>query len=337
MPELLQLLLIALLGSIVPLIGGVFFLYWSPFSKTIERFAIPFAAGALITVGFIGLLPEAVHFLGTTALWGVLAAFIGSFLVERLFFSFHHHDHEDHHHSKTGDKSISKKDQSAAQSSVGLVLLGDTIHNLIDGVAIGGAFLVNPGLALITAFSTFLHELPHEIGDFGILLKASWEKRNILLVNTLSASVTVLGAFAVQQFAFDGAVIGWLMAISAGIFIYLGSVDFLPNSFDHAEKNWPNMVALLLGVVILAAGFTIIPHSHDEAGHTHEVGEMHNHDKAHTDHDHDHDEDDHAKDEAEHDADLDYQADHHSDDEHAADHHEEEPHTEEDGHTHGHN
>lgn len=278
MPELLQLTLIALFASIVPLIGGIIFLYWNPFSKTIERFAIPFAAGALITVGLVGLLPEAIHLLGTKALWGVLAAFFVSFLFERLFFSFHHHDHHgsEGSHSKK-HHTTEHKASSAAQSSVGLVVLGDTIHNVIDGIAIGGAFLVNPGLAFITALSTFLHELPHEIGDFGILLKAGWEKKKIVLINVLSASAAILGAFSVQFFAVNTSIIGWLLAVSAGIFIYLGSVDFLPHTFDHGGKNWPNMAALMLGVVVLSIAFNLIPHSHEELGddHGHDDTEVH--------------------------------------------------------------
>ena len=104
-----------------------------------------------------------------------------------------------------------------------MVMAGDTIHNFVDGVAIGASFVVSPVLGAITAFSTFLHEVPHEIGDFGILLKAGWRRRNILLTNIISALATLIGAFLVYLMPVGDHILGVFIAIAAGLFLYLGA------------------------------------------------------------------------------------------------------------------
>ena len=211
----MQLFLLALLGSIVALLGGVVFLYDRKLSSTLERHSIPFAAGVLVTVALLALIPEAFELIGESALVIVLFSFFGAYLLEHFLVSIHHHERH-HHHGRV------------QESSVALVVMGDTIHNFIDGIAIAVSFFVNPGLGLATAFSTFLHEVPHEIGDFGILLSAGWKRRKILLINVISASFTIVGAFLTFFVAESNSFVGGMMAVSAGIFLYLGTIDFLP-------------------------------------------------------------------------------------------------------------
>jgi len=164
MSEVLNLFLLALLGSVIALFGGVVFLFNRRLSSVLEKYSVPFAAGVLVTVSLLGLIPESEHEIGEMAHWIVLASFLGVYLFEHLFFGIHHHGDEDEHHKEI------------EESSIGLVLFGDTIHNFIDGVAIAASFMISPNLGFITALSTFLHEVPHEIGDFGILLKAGWKR-----------------------------------------------------------------------------------------------------------------------------------------------------------------
>lgn len=262
MNEFLQLFLLSLLGSVVALGGGALFLYSARLSKILEKNAIPYAAGILITLALGGLIPEAIEFLGRDALLIVLAAFFGSYFFEQLFFDFHHH-HDHHHH---GEKNI--------KSSVPMVLLGDTIHNFIDGVTIGVSFIVSPAFGLVTAVSTLLHEIPHEIGDFGILLKAGWQKKHVLLVNLLSALATVVGAFLTVYFVQDDAIIGVALAISAGIFLYLGAIDFLPNATSGFKNRFIGSLPLLLGVLSMLMLLLYAPHSHVESHHDGEHEEL---------------------------------------------------------------
>jgi zinc and cadmium transporter len=211
---------------------------------------VPFAAGVLLTVALVGLVPEAVHGIGARAYGVVLWAFLGAFLFEHVFFGLHHH--EEHPHAEVKEGSIL------------LVILGDSIHNLVDGVAIGAAYLINPGLGLITAISTFLHEVPHEIGDFGLLLKAGWRRREIVLVNLASALMTLPGALAALWLS-STPVLGYLLAISAGVFLYLGASDFLPHATERKSKIQA-AVGVLIGVVVMLVTLSAIPHTHESGG-----------------------------------------------------------------------
>lgn len=248
--EAFGLLLQALLGSVIALFGGVVFLYNRKLSSVLEKYSVPFAAGVLVTVSIMGLIPEAEHLLGESAFLIVLISFLSVYLFEHLFFDIHHHGEEDGHTHQIKD------------SSIGLVIFGDTIHNFIDGIAIGAGFLINPNLGFITALSTFLHEVPHEIGDFGILLKAGWKKSKILIVNIISASMTVFGAFTVYFFSHSETLNGTLMAISAGIFLYLGASDFLPKIETNGKNKFKAIIPLVLGSLIIMVTILLLPHEH---------------------------------------------------------------------------
>ena len=244
-----QLLLLALLGSMVALIGGVVFLFNKSLSKTLAVNSVPFAAGVLITVSVLGLLPEALEMAGEKVFLIVLSSFFGAYFFEKIFFGIHHH--EDHQHGKD------------YKSSVPLVIFGDTIHNLIDGVAIAASYLVSPGLGLVTAISTLLHEVPHEIGDFGILLKAGWRRRNILIVNALSASATIVGASLVYFSSFGDELVGSLLALSAGVFLYLGASDFLPDVEYFSKSKVRAVIPLVIGVIAMVFTLMAVPHGHE--------------------------------------------------------------------------
>ena len=247
MTDLVNIVLLALLGSVVALVGGVVFLSVKKWTKMLSLYSVPFAAGVLVTVALIGLLPEAVHMIGEKAFLVVMLSLMGSYLFENLFCELHHHDHgcgHDHH-----------------QRAIPLVILGDTIHNFIDGVAIAAAYLVNPGLGLVTAISTFLHEVPHEIGDFGILLKAGFSKKKVLGVNLVSALMTIVGALVVYFLARGEIFSGYLLAVAAGMFLYLGASDFLPHAGEGIDKK-KSMVVVLLGMGLMYLTLSVVPHGH---------------------------------------------------------------------------
>lgn len=245
MIESLQLFSIALLGSFIALAGGIIFLYNRRLSDSLKTHSVPFAAGVLITVSLVALIPETFSEIGELALIIVLLSFFGAYFLEHFLVFIHHH--EEGHHA------------GLHKSSVLLVIVGDTIHNFIDGIAIASSFFVHPGLGLVTAFSTFLHEVPHEIGDFGILLKAGWKRKDILLVNAVSASATILGAFITYAFVDSVLFIGIMLSISAGIFLYLGAIDFLPHISEGYRNKSKAVIPLVLGVLIMLATFMLVP------------------------------------------------------------------------------
>ncbi len=245
MTDVLNLLALSFLGSILALAGGVVFLVYRKWSQVLANYSVPFAAGVLLTVSMIGLMPEAVDAGGEGLFAWVLGAFLGAFLFESFLFGLHHHESGEHARNR---------------GPMALVIIGDTIHNFIDGMAIAASYFVAPGLGMVTAISTFLHEVPHEIGDFGVLLKAGWKRKSILIVNVLSASTTFLGAGAVWRWSYDHDLIAKLLAVAAGLFLYLGASDFLPHIYKGKLNMGRSVVALLLGVAAMLVTFMVFGH-----------------------------------------------------------------------------
>jgi zinc and cadmium transporter len=262
--DLINIILLSLLGSVIALSGGILFLSLQKFSKVLSKYSIPFASGVLITVSFLGLIPESFHLIGETAFVVMLVSFLGSYFFEMFACDLHHHDNHSCHHHHDGHHH--------SEGSVPLLIVGDTIHNFIDGVAIAAAYLVNPGLGLITAFSTFLHEVPHEIGDFGILLKKGYSKKNIILINLFSASFTVVGAILIYYFGSDTPLPGYLLAVAAGMFIYLGASDFLPKAHEDIDKK-KAVGMLLIGAAVMYLSLSIVPHEHTDGAQEDEHNE----------------------------------------------------------------
>ena len=129
MSEITVLFLLATLGSVAGLIGGAIFLLKKEWAKGLASRALPLAAGVLLAVSFLELLPEAVEQVGETAFVTLLVVFVALFLIERFLFLLHHHDERHSHGSK---------------AAVPMVIFGDTVHNFLDGVAIAAAFVVEP-------------------------------------------------------------------------------------------------------------------------------------------------------------------------------------------------
>jgi zinc and cadmium transporter len=256
MSDLINVLGLAFLGSVLALVGGVAFLLKKDWSEWLSSYSVPFAAGVLLTISLLGLLPEAVDMYGEGAFGVALLTFLVAYLFEHFFFCIHHHDHDCKHGLRY-------------KAAIPMVIVGDTIHNFIDGVAIAATYMVSPGLGLVTTISTFLHEVPHEIGDFGILLGAGWRRKKILLVNVLSALATIVGALVVWFWIEDPALIGMLLAVSAGLFLYLGASDFLPNIHQGKISEKKAIAALIIGVLVMFLTIKLTPHSHGEDDHNH--------------------------------------------------------------------
>lgn len=252
MRALIEVLGLSLIGSILALVGGVVFLFSQKWSRVLEKYSVSFAAGVLLTISLVGLLPEAVETVGERAFVITLLTFVAIYLCEHIFFQVHHHD------------SCSRGNN--LKRAIPFVVIGDSIHNFIDGVAIAASYFVSPGLGFITAFSTFLHEVPHEISDFGILLRAGWARRLVLIVNVLSALTTLLGALMVYFFSLNEVLIGFLLAVSAGLFLYLGASDFLPQIEEEEKNPIKAVLPLLAGVAVILLVLLAVPHEHGNGG-----------------------------------------------------------------------
>lgn len=243
-------------GGVFSLIFGVVLIGSEALRIKAIRYGLPFGAGALLSAAFLGLLPEAVEGsdIHSVALL-VLGGFLTFFVLERLLGWFHHH-HDSFLHPETHNE----RDKTHQW----LVIIGDTLHNAIDGVAIGAAFLVDPAAGIGTALAVAAHEIPQEIGDFSILLAKGMRARNVLLINLLSAFATVITAVTVFLF---GEAAGFnpmpLLAVAAGFFIYIAASDIVPDIHEK-PRNEANAqaVMLLIGVILVGYSISLTPHDH---------------------------------------------------------------------------
>lgn len=251
----------SLIGGVFSLIGGVFLLSRKKSAEMLAKYATPFAAGALLAAVFLDLLKEGIEKSPVdTVLIATLAGILLFFTAERFLRWFHHH-HE--HEDKKSDPSIS------------LIITGDTLHNALDGVAIASAFLISVPTGIVTTLAVAAHEIPQEIGDFGLLLSKGMSKLKVLLVNVFSALATVLAA--VITFALgseDKLPVGVLLGLSAGFLLYIAMSDIIPTIHAKTSKQpLLNIQPLLLLIGVAVVGLAInLAHSYIESEHGHEGG-----------------------------------------------------------------
>lgn len=233
-------LFFSLIGGLFSLIGGFLLIAGKKHTKKVAMYATPFAAGALLAAAFIDLLPEAVDSgVAETALLATLIGILLFFLLERFLRWFHHHhdDSEDHH-----DPSIS------------LIIIGDTLHNFIDGIAIAAGFLVDVPTGIAVTIAVAAHEIPQEIGDFGLLLNKGMSKKSVIIVNIISALATALAAVIFFSIGQETALrLDIILGIVAGFFIYIAVSDIIPSIHKNEQNNLagPQTLLLIAGVIIV--------------------------------------------------------------------------------------
>jgi zinc and cadmium transporter len=247
----------SLIGGVFSLIGAIIFLKSKRGADKLAKYATPFAAGALLAAVFLDLLKEGVEESSADSV--MIAALVGIvtfFLAERLLHWFHHH-----HQHENSDPSKS------------LIIIGDTMHNALDGVAIAAAFLVSVPTGIVTTLAVAAHEIPQEIGDFGLLLSKGMARKKVLLVNIFSALATT--AAAVATFALGSAEklpLGILLGVSAGFLLYIALSDVIPEIHENASKkhllDW-QPVLLVLGIIVVGISISL-SHQYIDAGHAHE-------------------------------------------------------------------
>lgn len=243
-------ILFSLIGGLFSLAGGLILLWKENFARKISIYLISFAAGTLLGAAFLNLLPEATK--ASQAMEGVniflftLIGFLVFFLIENLFLKVHHHIAERH--------PDYTEEHQTLDIAPKLLLIGDSIHNFLDGIAITAAFLVNIPLGITTALVVAAHEIPQEIGDFAIMLHAAWKKGKIIFWNSISALMTTVGALL--AFSLRDSLepfIGQLLALTAGLFIYIGATDLLPEI-----KHTTSKAKLLINISFFILGILII-------------------------------------------------------------------------------
>lgn len=240
---MLLVIIFSLIGGLFSLIGGVMLLSSKKSAQTLAKYATPFAAGALLAAVFLDLLPEGIaESEADTVLTAALAGLLLFFFFERFLRWFHHH----HEHEGT---------DAANQSSKSLIILGDTLHNALDGVAIASAFLVSVPVGIVTTIAVAAHEIPQEIGDFGLLLAKGMSRKNVLLANAASALATTVFAIITYWLgSADKLPIGALLGLSAGFLLYIAASDIIPSIHEQVKNDKIfdiRPILLLVGVIVV--------------------------------------------------------------------------------------
>lgn len=229
-------------GSMISLVGGATILLSKKRRKTAITLALPFGAGALLAAAFFDLLPESFE-LGEPRdllIW-TLIGFTAFFLLERTSSWFHHH-HEHGDAAKNHSQNI-------------MVMIGDLLHNIIDGIAIATAFLVNPATGFITTLAVSAHEIPKELGTFGILLSRGWRDKKVLLANIVTAIGTLVAASVVYLLGTQVKLpIAELLALTSGFFIYVAASDIIPDIHEQPRLLGTKQAGVLVvGIVFVAS------------------------------------------------------------------------------------
>lgn len=235
-------LIAVIVVSLVAFIGIV------TFSVALERlkkgllFLVSFAAGAMIGDVFIHLLPEILEESENhleISIW-ILVGIILFLLLEKIIFWRHCHEltTENHPHS-FGTMN----------------LIGDALHNLLDGVIIAGSFMVSPFIGVTTTIAVLLHEIPQEIGDFGVLLHAGYSRAKALLFNFFSALTSVLGAVIMLIVGDSIEHITYiLIPITVGGFMYIALSDLLPQIHEeaHTKRSTAQFMIFIFGIAVMS-------------------------------------------------------------------------------------
>ena len=247
---LIILIVTIIIGSAVSLTGGIFLLRAKKYRNLAILLTLPFGAGALLAAAFFDLLPEAFK-LGdprTLLLW-TLAGFTLFFVLERSSSWFHHH------HAHQLESTQYKNAQQRR-----LIVVGDIMHNAIDGFTIGAAFLVSIPTGIITTFAVSAHEIPKELGTFAMLLSRGWKDKIVIIANLATALATITTALIIFFLGSSNHLpVGPLLAVTAGFFIYVAASDIIPDIHEQSHRNGTiQEIMLVAGIIIVGAVITLL-------------------------------------------------------------------------------
>jgi zinc and cadmium transporter len=234
-------LLSVIIVSLISLVGVFTFAISDEKLKKILIYFVSFAAGSLLGDAFIHLIPEAFSEIKNTVLLSlsILGGILTFFVMEKFLHWRHCHEVacEDHPHPFSY-----------------VLLVGDVLHNFIDGLIIAASYLVSIPVGIATTLAVIFHEIPQEIGDFGSLIYAGFKKTKALLFNFLTALTAVFGAIMVLALNInDDSLTKLLVPFAAGGFIYIASSDLIPElhkDTDPKKSCW-QLISFILGIVLM--------------------------------------------------------------------------------------
>lgn len=245
--------------SVISFVGALTLLFQDRTLQRIIPALVAFAAGTLVSAAFLDLLPEALRGARSpvTPLALALAGLLVFFVFESLLHSYHRRGHR---HGPPARQSAAAGASGRPFAFAYLILFGGALHNVLDGMAIGTAFVIDRNLGFITTLSIVAHEIPRELGDFGVLIYAGYKPMRALFYNFLSGVAAVAGTVAVLLFAPEPAGFAQkFLPFAAGGFVYVAVGDLIPElQVDPIRQSAVQVLWLLLGVGVIAGASAVV-------------------------------------------------------------------------------
>lgn len=242
------------MGSIGAIVAAsLFMILKDNIQKKIIPSLLSFATGVLLTAALLGLIPEAIESSGGEPhliMPTVLISIIVFFLLEKIITWRNCRDNSCEVHSHASGQ---------------IILLGDALHNLTDGIVIAAAFLTEFHLGIIVGLTILSHEIPQETGDFAILLHSGYSKKKAIIFNTISSSTTIPAAIIAYYLLnpFD-VFVPYFLAVSAASFIYIALTDLAPELHKSTQLKYilSQLILIILGIVLMWFLLSLGMHNH---------------------------------------------------------------------------
>ncbi|MBI2076259.1 MAG: ZIP family metal transporter [Candidatus Aenigmarchaeota archaeon] len=240
---LLYIISAVIVVSLISLVGALTIAVNKRLLKKVLFTFVSFAVGTLLGVSFLDLLPEAMGYGIKSVFIFPLLGIISFFILEKFIFWHHRHEEKEIH------------------SFTYMNLIGDGLHNFIDGAVIAASFLHSIPLGVATTIAIAFHEIPQEIGDFGVLIYGGFSRTRALFFNFLSALTAIIGAFVGFLFlSHFNNLLPFLLAFTAGNFIYIAGVDLLPELRKErgARTSLVQLISIIVGILVVMQINTVV-------------------------------------------------------------------------------
>jgi zinc and cadmium transporter len=227
-------LLAVITVSLLSLLGAVFIVFQRKLIDSMTTYLLAFSSGILLGTTFYDLLPEGYEGLQEHVYTWVIIGFVAFFVLEKII---HWHSHVE------SQKHVAY-----------LSLVGDSVHNFMDGAIIGVTFLTSVPLGVATTIAVIAHEIPHELGDFFLLIYGGFNNKKALWYNFLSALTAVLGTIVVFIFSKNVLTVSpYLIGFAAGNFFYIAASDIIPELHQKRSVTISviQTICLLIGIIVM--------------------------------------------------------------------------------------
>tara|TARA_B100001013_G_C24567661_1_gene425220 strand:- start:54 stop:893 length:840 start_codon:yes stop_codon:yes gene_type:complete len=274
MLDVLYVAIASVAAGILSLLVAVILVQKSSWAGYLIKFGTPFAAGVLLIASFRDLIPHGIEEKGSVVLNATLIAIIIFFLIEKGFKAFHHHHEED-------------LEDNRNTSQGWLFLIGSVFHNAIDGIALGSAFLIDSGTGIIATVAIIAHNIPLEVGEFGLQLKSGFSKKQTIMRNLIASSTLLIGAMCAFQIgSFVELPLGYIYGGIAGFFIYIALSDIVPTIHSSESKRYGLQTGFLIFGLFFGVIVSSFAHQYLDVTHEHASASDHSSHEGESDSDH---------------------------------------------------